>query len=117
MSLLEEAMESFIILEKTQTEDGYGAMQTTWSDGSEIQGAFQQKSDLSTKIAQAMGSKNVYSITVSKDILLDFHTVLRRESNSKIYRITNNTDDFKTPDSAFLNMRQYTIEEWSLADE
>ena len=36
------------------------------------------------------------------------------ESDKKIFRLTSNSDDRKTPEEATLNMRQYSAEEWNL---
>ena len=114
MSLLEEAYEPFTILNKITSPDGYGGISVTWSDGAIIQGAIVFDNSTQMRIAQAMGVTSTYTLTVHKDILLDFHDVIRRNSDSKIFRITSNSDDKKTPQSASLNMRQYSAEEWVL---
>lgn len=114
MSLLEEAMEDFIFMNKAVVDDGYGGTTTVWSEGAIIKGAIPYSNSLGTQIAQALGSTSVYQLTVRKDTELDFHDVLKRVKDGKIFRITNNADDYKTPNSAGLNMRQYTAEEWSL---
>jgi hypothetical protein len=62
-----------------------------------------------------MGVTSAYTLTVRKNVALDYHTVIRRESDKKIFRITSNSDDKKTPEEAALNMRQYSAEEWNLA--
>lgn len=114
MSLLEKAYEDFTVINKSVVDDGYGGVVTTWTDGAKIRGAIVLDSSAEIKIAQAAGYRSVYTLTVHKDVELDMHTVIRRESNGVIFRLTNNSDDKKTPDSASLNMRQYSAEEWSL---
>ena len=66
------------------------------------------------RVAQAMGATSVYTLTVKKNVMLDYHTIIRRESDKKIFRLTSNSDDKKTPEEAGLNMRQYNAEEWQL---
>ncbi|MBO7379940.1 MAG: hypothetical protein J6U31_09375, partial [Bacteroidales bacterium] len=61
-----------------------------------------------------MGVTAVYTLTVRKSLELDFHDVLKREKDGKIFRITNDSDDIKTPASAGLDMRQYKAEAWTL---
>lgn len=117
MSLLDEAMEDFTILNKAVVDDGYGGVITTWSPGATIQAAIVHNTSVQQQIAQEMGSTSAYTLTVRKDIELDYHTVLKRKSDDRIFRLTSNSDDKKTPKSAGLNMRQYTAEEWSLSDE
>lgn len=114
MSLLDEAMEAFTIINKVVVDDGYGGTMTTWVPGATIQAAIVHNTSVQQQIAQQMGSTSAYTLTVRKDIELDYHTVLKRESDDSIFRLTSNSDDKKTPESASLNMRQYTAEEWIL---
>lgn len=114
MSLLDQAFETFTILDRSTTDDGYGGVISTYKDGAQIQGAIVYGNSGQAQIARALGSTASYTLTVRKNIELDYHTVLRRESDSHIFRLTSNSDDLKTPNGAGLNMRQYTAEEWKL---
>lgn len=115
MSLLENAYEDFTILNKSIIDDGYGGVTTEWTDGATIKGVMVFNNSTEMKIAQAMGVTGAYTLTVRKNIELDYHTVIRRENDSKLFRLTSDSDDKKTPEGAGLNMRQYSAEEWSLA--
>lgn len=112
MSLLDEAFESFTIINKTVVDDGYGGVETVWIDGAEIQGAIVYNNSQLQHIAQAIGTTATYTLTVRKNIDLDAFTVIRRESDGKTFRLLTNSDDNKTPKSAGLNMRQYQAEEF-----
>ena len=115
MSLLENAFETFTIINKVVVSDGYGGTQVAWTDGAPIQGAIVFYNSTEMKVAQAAGVTSAYTLTVKKTVVLDYHTVIRRESDKKIFRLTSNSDDKKTPESATLNMRQYSAEEWALS--
>jgi hypothetical protein len=114
MSLLDNAYEDFTILNKSIVDDGYGGVEVVWTDGATIKGVMVFDNSTQMKVAQAMGVTSAYTLTVKKSIELDFHTVLRRESDKKTFRLTSNSDDRKTPDEAGLNMRQYSAEEWQV---
>lgn len=114
MSLLDEAYEDFTIINKSIVDDGYGGTMVEWKDGAQIKGAAVFNASNEARIAQSLDAKGTYTITVKKHIDLDYYTVLRRESDGKIFRLTSNSDDNKTPRSAYLNMRQYTAEEYTL---
>ncbi|MBP5311909.1 MAG: head-tail adaptor protein [Clostridia bacterium] len=114
MSLLEQAYENFILMNKIRRPDGYGGTDTVWEDGPTIKGALVMEDSTTALIAQAMGVTAVYTLTVRKSLELDFHDVLKREKDGKIFRITNDSDDIKTPASAGLDMRQYKAEAWTL---
>lgn len=114
MSLLSEAFTDFVIINKAYIDDGYGGYKVAWTEGATIQGALVHNSDLESKIAEVMVSKNMYTLTVRREIELDYHTVLKRMSDNKVVRLTSNSDDKKTPPSATLDMRQYSAEEFEL---
>ena len=114
MSLLDEAMESCVLLDATTAPDGYGAYITTWQDGAEIQAAFRFDSSMQAKIAEKQGVTSLYTIITRKNINLPYHQVLRRISDGKLFRVTSDGYDNKTPNSAGLNMREVSAEEWSL---
>lgn len=114
MSLLEEAFEEFIILNKTRVDDGYGGSEVVWKDGQAIAGAMVFNNSIEAKTAEAQGVTSVYTFTTHKSIVLDYHDVLRRSSDGKIFRVTSDGDDLYTPKSAGLDMRQVSCEEWRL---
>ena len=114
MSLLDSAYEDFIIVNKTLVPDGYGGVTPVWVDGTTIKGAMTFDSSTQMKVAQALGATSVYTFTVQKYIELDYHTVLKRASDDKVFRLTSDSDDKKTPEAATLDMRQYSAEEWQL---
>lgn len=114
MSLLTSSMEPFIIINKLSVPDSYGSVNTVYTEGAEIMGAMPYDDSIQVQIAQAMGVKSTYTITVRKSIELDFHTVLKRKRDGKYFRLTSGTEDHQTPATAGLNMRQYTVEEFTM---
>ena len=114
MSLLSEAMESCVMQDKSTVSDGYGGFTTAWAEGAEFKAAIVLDNSTQARIAAVQGVTALYTITTAKNINLQFHDVFRRASDGKIFRVTSNGDDKKTPASASLNMRQVSAEEWSL---
>ena len=114
MSLLDQAFEEYTMIDKITTEDGYGGTKTTWKDGATIQGAMVFDSSLQARVAGSNGVTSVYTLTVRRNINLEYHDVLRRTRDNKIFRVTSDGDDFYTPQSAGLDMRQVSCEEWRL---
>lgn len=116
MSLLSEAMEKCIMQDKVTTSDGRGGFTTTWTDGAEFDAACVFDSSMQARIAEAQGVKALYTITTAKNVNLQYHDVFKRLSDNKIFRVTSDGDDKKTPNSASLNMRQVTAEEFTPAE-
>lgn len=114
MSLLYESMAECVMLDKTTSSDGRGGVISTWRDGAEFNAAIVL--DLSTegKVALAAGVTGVYTVTTNRSVNLQYHDVFRRASDGKVFRVTSDGDDKKTPLSAGLDMRQVSAEEWKL---
>lgn len=116
MSLLSEAYEKLTMIDKVTISDGRGGVETTWKDGAEFEGAVVLDSSMQARIAEKEGVTALYTVTTNKAINLQFHDVFRRDSDGKIFRVTSDGDDRKTPSSATLDMRQVSAEEWRLTD-
>lgn len=117
MSLLDEAMEQYIIINQIKVPDGYGGTTDAWSDGPKIKGAMVFNTSQEARTGQALGVKSLYTFTTQKNVNLQYHNVIKRLRDGKIFRVTSDGDDSFTPASASLNMRQVTCEEWELTNE
>lgn len=114
MSLLDERMEECTMIDKTTVPDGYGGFNSAWTDGATFKAAVILDSSMQARIAQAQGVTALYTVSTPKNINLQFHDVFRRVRDGKIFRVTSDGDDKATPNSAALNIRQVSAEEWTL---
>ena len=114
MSLLTDAFETCTMLHKTTQDDGYGGEVAAWVDGATFQAAITFDSSMQARVAQSQGVKSLYTVTTKKNKVLEYHEVFRRERDGKLFRVTSDGDDKFTPDSATLDMRQVTCEEWEV---
>lgn len=116
MDLLLESYETCTILDKTTRDDGYGGVITDWTEGAKVKASIVLDDSIEAVKAQALGAKNLYTITTKRTVVFLFHDVIRRDSDGKTFRVTSDGTDKKTPRSAGLDMRQVRAEEWSVAD-
>ena len=114
MSLLDDYMENCVMIDKTTVSDGRGGFDYAFVEGAEFQAAITLDNSIQAKIAEQQGVTGIYSVTTQKSINLQYHDIFRRSSDSKVFRVTSDGDDKKTPVSATLNMRQVSAEEYTL---
>lgn len=114
MSLLDEAMETCVFLNKQVTDDGYGGFKTIWTEGAEFNAAIVFDTSIEARTADVQGVTSLYTVTTPRSLTLEYHDVFRRERDSKVFRVTSDGDDKFTPKSAGLDMRQVTAEEWEV---
>ena len=115
MSLLDEAMENCIILNKIIVQDGYGGYETIYVDGVPFDAAIVLDNSMQARAAEKQGVTSLYTVTITKALNLQYHDVFKRLRDGKIFRVTSDGDDKHTPASASLNMRQVSAEEWELS--
>ena len=111
MSLLSEAMESCVILNKQTALDNYGGFINTWVDGAKFSAAIVFDTSIEARTAEAQGVHSLYTVTTARNLVLQYHDVFRRTRDNKLFRVTSDGDDKYTPASASLDMRQVTAEE------
>ena len=116
MSLLADAMETCTMYDKRMVDDGYGGYITEYTKGVSFQAAIVIDNSINAQLALSQAAVGIYTVTTTKAMNLQFHDVFERDSDGKIFRVTSDGSDKKTPNSAYLNMRQVTAEEWSLAN-
>lgn len=114
MSLIDAMMDKFIILDKISVSDGEGGFDTMWSEGAEIDAVVTLDTSMQARIAEKQGVTSVYTVTTNRDVILPFHTVLKRKSDGKIFRVTTDGGDKQSPSISSLNMAQVNAEKWEL---
>ena len=114
MSLLEEAKETCVILDKKRVPDGEGGFITEWTEGAEFKAAIVFNTSMEARLAEKQGVTSLYTVTISRNAMLEYHDVFRRLKDGKIFRVTSDGDDSYTPASTDLDMRQVNCEEYSL---
>ena len=117
MSLLDSAMEAFSMLDKSTVADGYGGYTVVYTHGAQFQAAAVYDTSIEARVAGVQGVTSLYTITTTKAITLEYHDVVKRLSDNKIFRVTSDGNDKKTPMSASLDMRQVTAEEFKLSGQ
>ena len=123
MSLLDDFKEHCVFLNQAKIDDGYGGYIKEWTEGAHFDAVIARSTSIETRRAEKEGVTSLYTMTVSKSIQLEYHDIIKRPAytdadgnavEEKIFRVTSDGDDYHTPRSATLDLRQVTCEEWSL---
>lgn len=119
MSLLSDAMEACVLLNKQTTADGYGGYITTYTDGVEFKAAISFDTSIEARVAEKQGVTSRYSVLYPKELNLEYHDVFRRVRDGKLFRATEDGDDYQAPNSAspeIRNLAHVAAEEWVLTN-
>ena len=119
MSIFDSAMlDSFkhqcVLMERRRVPDGQGGSTTVWTDGMEFTMIFSEDTTTQALIAEQQGFTSTYHAAVSKTMEIKFHDVVRRLSDGKIFRVTKDGDDDRTPSTSPMDMKHLVLERWEL---
>ena len=114
MSLVDNAMETTYIMDKVTAPDGRGGVITTYTVGAKINVAYSFNTSNEARYAEKAGTNDRYTLTTRKTVNLQYHDVVKRDRDGKVFRVTSDGDDNYTPSSSSLDMRQVEAEEWSI---
>ena len=118
MSLVDSAMEATVFMDKTTEPDGYGGYKSVYKPGAEIQVAYSFDASTQARIAAQEGVENRFTLSTRRSVVLQYHDVVKRVRDGKIFRITSDGDDNATPSVTALDLRNVEAEEWEIpADE
>lgn len=114
VSLLQEAMEECVLMDKTTRPDGYGGYISAYVEGAPFDAAITFDTSIEARVAEKQGVTSLYTVTTTRALVLEYHNVFKRLRDGKVFRVTSDGDDKFTPASAGLDMRQVTAESFDL---
>lgn len=112
--LIDSMMESCVFMVQKRIPDGSGGQKTTWTEGEPLRAAIVRDTSTEARIAEAAGTVEMYTVTVSRSVHLKFHAVIKRLSDGKTFRITSDNAEVRTPACTALDIAQSTAEAWRL---
>lgn len=114
MSLIDLMMDSCVIMNRSKVSDGEGGFITEWTEGADVLCAIVNDTSMSARVAEKDGVTSTYTITTRKNVVLEYHDVIKRKKDGKIFRITSDINDKISPSASSLDMAQVSAERWEL---
>ena len=113
--LIDAFMEDCVMMVKAKLPDGIGGFVHEWQEGAAFQAAIVKDNTLEARVAEKDGVTELYTVTVARNLPLEYHDVFKRRSDGAIFRATSNITDSKTPKVASFAFGQVSAERWELA--
>ena len=112
--LIDAFMTDCAMMDKTTVSDGLGGFSREWVQGAAFKAAIVKDNTMQARVAEKQGVTEVYTVTFSKSLEMEFHDVFKRLEDGAIFRVTSNVTDSKTPSVASFQFGQVTAERWEL---
>lgn len=117
MSLLEDSKYECVLMNKTSHPDGYGGRIDTFTESDfYFQAAVTFPNSIQERVAEQQGIKNVYTVTTSTIVNLKYGDVFKILDLNYLIRIADDGELNRTPDSASIDMRNYSAEKYVMAN-
>ena len=104
-----------VMMDKKSVPDGIGGFEHIWEEGAPFEAAIVKNNTMQARIAEKEGVTELYTVTFSKTLPLEFHDVFKRLSDGAIFRVTSNVTDSTTPSVATFQFGQVNAERWVLS--
>ena len=114
--LIDCMMNDCVFMVPDSHPDGSGGYVTTWAEGEHFRAAIVRDTSTEARIAEAAGTVEMYTVTVSRSVHLAYHAVIKRLSDGNVFRITSDNANQKTPSCTALDIAQSTAEAWRLTE-
>lgn len=103
-----------VLLNKVKTSDGMGGYTTSWVDGAQFDAAIVKDSTTDNVLAEKEGVTETFTVTVDRNLGLEYHDVFKRNEDGAIFRVTSYEVDSQTPTVASFTFGQVKAVRWEL---
>lgn len=110
MTLLEERMEDFCILDKTTTEDGFGGVAIVYKEGARFPAVATQLQSEEMEVAYQEGQKRIYAIFCKPIANLEKDMRIKRMKDGLVFRVNADPDPNQTVSFSDIPLHRTTME-------
>lgn len=114
--MITDFFEEFILQDWISEPDPAGGFKWVNKDGVHFYAGIATDSSREARIAYQQGMKVMYTIVFQDILPLEHSDLVKRVSNGKLYRITSDPDDMKTPMVAEVQYMQVSAEVVKVAE-
>lgn len=114
--LIKQAMTPCVMIVKVREPDGQGGTTTDYAEGAEFMAAIKKHDTLEAIIAEKQGVTEVYNVTTTKGVGLDYGETFKRMSDGAMFRVTSNAKDSETPKAASFAFERVRAERWRMPE-
>lgn len=113
--LIQDQLETCIILNKAIVLDGYGGYKTTYTNGAPFDAVITENNSIEAQVAGVNTSKTFYGVKTRREVPLEYNMVFKR-ADGTTYRISV-ADAMTAPSFSAMDMKVLQAEEYKIVEE
>ena len=110
--LFEKFYTDLVMIDKKTVSDGLGGVEAALVEGASFKGSVVTKATAEQRQAETQIGQATYTVTVPSNVKLEYNNLFKRVEDGKIFRVTSDSSDVKTPSVATFSFNQVTAEEY-----
>ena len=110
--LFEKFYTDLVMIDKKTVSDGLGGFETSFVEGASFKGSVVTKATTEQRQAESQIGQATYTVTVPSNVKLEYNNLFKRVEDGKIFRVTSDSSDVRTPNVATFSFNQVTAEEY-----
>ena len=110
---IQDFYETYTFIEKKSVPDGMGGFDIEYIEGADFVGNVSTDNSVEMRIAEKQGVTSIYTVTIPKNVPLEFSDVIKNKKTNKYYRITSDPEDMVTPKRSNMDFKQCQAETWT----
>jgi len=107
-------MEKCHIIDKFTSDDAYGGSVVGYRVGASIDAAIIKNSTTEAIVAEKQGASEFFTIVTNKGSMLDYHSIIRRDSDSEYFMVTSREKDSEAPARSTIQISKVNAERWNV---
>lgn len=107
-------MEKCHIIDKVTSDDAYGGAVISYRVGASIDAAIIKNSSTEAVVAEKQGASEFFTIVTNKGSMLDYHSIIRRDSDNECFMVTSREKDSEAPAISTIQISKVNAERWNV---
>ena len=115
-AMIYEVMDDCHVYNKSVIDNPVGGHKITYTKGASFKAAIIKDSTTEANVAEKQDGIELYTVVVSSGMSLDYHDVIKRDSDDLFLQITSRTRDSKAPARSTIQIAKVNAEPWVIPD-
>lgn len=107
-------MEKCHIIDTVTSDDPYGGARKGYQVGASIDAAVIKNSTTEAIVAEKQGASEFFTIVTNSGSMLDYHSIIRRDSDNEYFVVTSREVDSKAPAQSTIQISKVNAERWTV---
>ena len=107
-------MDKCHIIDIVTSDDAYGGASKQYRVGASINAAIIKNSSTEAIVAEKQGVAELFTVVTKSGSMLDYHSIIRRDSDREYFIITSREKDSTAPAQSTIQISKVNAERWKV---